>query len=61
MLVQSRRHVLGRPWPAGGALHLVPGSARLYDVTHADGWDKQSGVMRFNGYLVTLDVTPRTG
>ncbi len=42
-------------------LYPVSGSARLFDVTRADGWDKESGDVRFNGYLVTLDVNHQPG
>jgi hypothetical protein len=38
---------------------LVPvsGSVRLRDVNRADGWENEGGGLRFNGYLVTLDVS----
>ena len=42
-------------------LYPVSGSARLFDVTRADGWGKESGDVRFNGYLVTLDVNHEPG
>ena len=42
---------------------LVPvaGSVRLRDVTRADGWENEEGDLRFNGYLVTLEVTHQPG
>jgi len=34
----------------------VQGSAVLHEVSRADGWENASGDLRFNGYLVRLDV-----
>ena len=44
-----------------GILVPVAGSAVLHDVSRADGWENEADHLRFNGYLVTLDVTDEPG
>lgn len=44
------------PRARGRELYPVPGSGHLSVVPGADGWQSEKGGLRFNGYIVDLDV-----